>query len=312
MRFLLLTLLFALVTTFARAEAIHLSLNWKPEPQFGGFYTAAHDGLFKKASLEVEVHPGGSGTPTIQMLASGATDYAIVSADEVVLAFDRGAQDLVALFAAYQTNPQAIMAHAEKGYKNLDDLRVDPKATLLWQAGLPYAQFLKKKQTKFMAKTAPYLGGIANFQHDPQVAQQCFVTSEPVAAERAGLKTSVFLVADQGYNPYTTVLVTKASRLKQKPDEVKKVVQAVREGWHRYLTDPKETNSFMHSLNKAMDPETFTASSAAQTKLVQPAGLAAESLGTMTEARWSTLIDQLADLKLIKAKPKALDLFRNL
>jgi NitT/TauT family transport system substrate-binding protein len=306
--------LFAFLLLFPLAAwtaPLRLALNWKPEPQFGGFYEADHEGLFKKAGLEVTVLPGGSGTPTIQMLAAGQTEYAIVSADEVVLAHDRGARDIVALFATYQTNPQGIMAHAEKNYASLDDLLKDSKSTLLWQAGLPYALYLKKTKKDFAIKTAPYLGGIANFQKDPNVAQQCFITSEPLTAKKAGIKTKVFLVADAGYNPYTTVLVTKASRLKSNPEEVGKMVAAVREGWTRYVKDPKKTNAFMQSLNKAMDLETFQDSAAAQVDLIQTAETKAKGLGVMSEERWKTLVDQLSELKLIRKKISPQDLFKN-
>ena len=53
-------------------------------------------------------------------------------------------------------------------------------------------------------------------------------TSEPLTAARAGLKVTTFLVAESGYNPYTTVLVTTREHLQQNPDEVKRMVAAVR------------------------------------------------------------------------------------
>src|SRR4029078_9528513 len=38
-----------------------LQLNWKPEPQFGGFYAAKEIGAYAKQNLDVEVVPGGVG-----------------------------------------------------------------------------------------------------------------------------------------------------------------------------------------------------------------------------------------------------------
>lgn len=98
----------------ANADQVQLALNWKAEPQFGGFYAAQVLGLYAKNDLDVTIIEGGSGTPTIQVLGAGKVDYAIVSADEVVIAHDRGAKNIVALFATFQTNPQAIMAHAAR------------------------------------------------------------------------------------------------------------------------------------------------------------------------------------------------------
>ncbi len=260
---------------------------------------------------------GSSGKGSIKascafQLAAGQVDYAIVSADEVILAHDRGSKEIIALYAVYQTNPQGIMVHTDRNFGFLEDV-FKSEGTLLWQAGLPYAQFLSKKYGASMkVKTAPYLGGIGNFQQDPKISQQCFVTSEPLLAQKAGLQVKTFLIADSGYNPYTTVLVTRNSRLKTKTLEVQKMVQAIRAGWHSYQKNPDETNKFMNNLNKTLDLPSLKASWKAQLALIEPFPELPDKLGTMELSRWEILIDQLADLKLIKHKPKAMDLFQNL
>jgi len=289
--------------------AVRLALNWKAEPQFGGFYAADVHGHYAANGLAVEIIEGGSGAPTIQIVGAGRTDYAIVSADELVISHDRGAGNVVALFATYQTNPQAIMAHRARGFESLADvLRGD--GTLLWQAGLPYAQFLSRRYAPVRVRTAPYLGGIGNFQNDPLLSQQSFITSEPLTAARAGLEVDTFLVADSGYNPYTTVLVTTRAVLDERPEEAARMVAAVRAGWASYLEDPTATNAAMAAINRAMDPQTFIDSAAAQAPLIQPEGL--EQLGAMTLERWQTLIDQLRDLRVVRSEIDAAALFVDL
>lgn len=294
----------------AQAKALQLALNWKAEPQFGGFYAADWGGHFKKQGLSVKVMEGGSGTPTIQMVMAGTVDYAVVSADEIVLSHSRGATDVVALFAAYQTNPQAIMTHAEKNYSKLEDLFKDSQATLLWQSGLPYAQYIAKKYGPLKVKQAPYSGGIGPFLADANLAQQCFFTSEPLVAQEKGKKTKTFLVAEAGYNPYTTVLVTRRSLLKDRSAEAKKMVQAVRAGWESYMKDPKATNAQMSKLNPSMDAKAMEASFQAQVDLIQTAETKSNGLGVMTLQRWQQLVDQLSELKVISKKPEAKDLFQ--
>ena len=291
------------------AQPLVLALNWKPEPQFGGFYAAQVAGYYRQNTLDVKIIEGGSGTPTIQMLLAGKVDYAIVSADEVVIAHARGGNDVLAVFATYQINPQGIMTHAARGFKSIDQV-MHSDGVLLWQAGLPYAQYLKKKYAPLTVMTAPYLGGIGNFQNDPKVAQQCFVTSEPLTAAAAGLDVKTFLVADSGYNPYTSVLVTSRERWQKSPAEVKSMVDAVRSGWNKYLQDPAGTNAAMLTLNKAMSAQTFTQSAQAQQALIKTSTTA--RVGEMTQERWQTLADQLLDIGVI-AQPVAVgDLFISL
>jgi NitT/TauT family transport system substrate-binding protein len=302
-------LLFSLLwSTQLLAEPLVLALNWKPEPQFGGFYTAQVEGYYRNNNLDVKIIEGGSGTPTIQMLLAGKVDYAIVSADEVVIAHARGAGNIVALFATYQINPQGIMTHAERGFKSIDEV-VHGDGVLLWQSGLPYAQYFKKKYSPLTVMTAPYLGGIGNFQNDPNLSQQCFVTSEPLAAAAAGLKVKTFLVADSGYNPYTAVLVARRDRLQQSRAEVKGIVAAVRSGWNDYLQDPTSTNEAMQALNRAMSAQTFARSAQAQHDLIKTD--ATRRVGEMTLERWQTLADQLLDIGVIKKPVPASELFAN-
>ncbi|MGA0838938.1 MAG: ABC transporter substrate-binding protein [Pseudomonadales bacterium] len=293
----------------AEADAVRLALNWKAEPQFGGFYAAQVSGHFAAEGLDVEIIEGGSGAPTIQIVGANQVEYAIVAADEIVISHDRGAGNVVALFAVYQTYPQAIMVHRARGFKGLEDVFKN-EGTLLWQGGLPYAQFLSRRYAPARVRTAPYLGGIGNFQNDPMISQQCFATSEPLTAARAGLAVDTFMIADSGYNPYTTVLVTTRDRLANHPDEAKRMVAAVRAGWESYLADPSATNAAMGSINKAMDATTFSESAAVQVPLIRPEGLV--QLGTMTQERWTLLVQQLSELKVIR---KAIDpsvLFVNL
>lgn len=287
-----------------------LALNWKAEPEFGGFYAALLQGIYKKYDLNVKIQEGGSGTPTVQMLANDKVDFAIVSADEILLSQDKNNKNKVkALFAVYQTAPYVIMTHAEKNFKTLKDV-LSSDGILSVQAGLPFYQFLLQKYGKTAVKTkvVPYLGGVTHFLTDKNFNQQGFITSEPLSAEKAGVKVKNFLIADEGFNPYVVVIATTETTLKKQGDIVKKFITASREGWELYLRSPQATNEYMATLNKSLDLETFKKSAEAQKPLIEKPG---GKLGLMTKARWEALIQQMKDLGLVKSPLKADDLFIN-
>ncbi len=288
------------------APEIKLTLNWKPEPQFGGFYAAD----FSQYKLNVQIQEGGSGTPTVQMLLSGKADYAIVSSEEILVANEKNPKTpLVALFAVYQTNPQIIMAHEERGFKTMAEV-FKSEGTIGLQGGLSYALFLKKKFDPIKAHLVPYPGGITEFIAKKTHSQQGFLTSEPLLAQTQGQRTKTFLVADEGFNPYTTVLATQASRLEIKADEVKNMVKATREGWAKYLKSPDLTNEKMAKLNPAMNAETFKSSALAQKPLIEMT--ASQPLGHMSEQRWRDLKNQLQGLGLIKSDINVSQVYKNL
>lgn len=288
---------------------IRLQLNWVPEPQFGGFYAAEQTGAFKKHGLDVQIVPGGVGTPTVQMVGAGSAEFGVVSADEVVVARAHG-NDVVALFAVFQTNPQGIMVHESRGFSGLGDVFKNP-GTLAVQRGLPYADYLLKKYgTHPGLRIVPSPGGgIAAFLADKDFSQQCFVTSEPILAKQQASDPQTFLVAEAGYNPYTTVVATSGPYLARNRDLAKKLTDAVREGWRAYLDDPAAANTHMQSLNKTMDPRTFAESAAAQEPLIETDETRRLGLGTMTAERWESLARQLVELKVVDKAPAAAECF---
>jgi NitT/TauT family transport system substrate-binding protein len=279
-----------------------LALNWVPEPEFGGFYAARERGDYKKAGLDVEIQGGGAGVPVVQMVATGQAEVGIAGADEVLTARAHGA-DVVALFATYQTSPQGILAHASRGANNIGDLM--KSGTLAIEPGLAYAKWLKKKFGEPTAKIVPYDGGVARFLTDKDFAQQCYVTSEPIAAKKKGADTQVFLIADTGFNPYVGVVITSRATWEKKQDKLRAFVNASRAGWDAYLTDPKATNELMGKLNTAMDAETFAAAAAEQKPLIQPPSIqrTGHAIGEMTKERWEELAKQLVELGSLEKAP---------
>lgn len=284
---------------------VKVQLNWVPEPEFGGIYAARETGAYKKAGLDVEIVGGGPSSPVVQLVATGQADFGVAAAEDVVVARARNV-DVVAIYATFQTSPQAVMVHAARGLKSLADLT---SGTLALETGAPFGAFLKKKFGFAGVTIVPSDGGVAKFLNDTSYAQQCFVTSEPLAAKAKGADPQVFLVADAGFNPYANVLITSSATLKDKLPMVRSFVAATAEGWRAYLADPKAANGVMSALNTAMDPATFAAVADAQKPLIENADTARDGLGTMTEARWTALVQQLADVGAIPTSPAAKDCF---
>jgi NitT/TauT family transport system substrate-binding protein len=280
------------------AGRLAIALNWKPEPEFGGLYEATRQHAFRARGLDVEI-TGGPGAPVVQMVDSGQAAFAVASADEVVIARDRGT-DVVAVFATYQTNPQGIMVHASRGLDSLAALFASPEGgTLAVEPGLPYVKYLDAHYDLSRFRLVPYGYSIAPFLGDPKMAQQVFVTAEPIAARREGGDPQVFLIADSGFDPYAAVYITSGERLREHRDEVARFVAVLRDGWRAYLDDPAPANAVMAGLNKEMDAETFRLAAAAQAPLVENAFTREHGLGAMSLERWQELVGQLSELGLL-------------
>jgi NitT/TauT family transport system substrate-binding protein len=290
------------------ADKVRLTLDWKPEPEFGGFYAACEQGAFAKHDLDVDLKPAGEGAPTWQLVATGKTEFATTAADQVMIARRQGA-DVVALFAVYQTFPQGIMVHKARGFSRIDDVFNNPG--VLAAEDDTWLHFLRNKFPSPQVKIIGYAGGIGGFLARPDYSQQCFITSEPLLAARQGGDPQTFLIANAGYNPYTTVLIARGDDVRGKADLIARLTAACREGWRAYLDDPKPANAVMADLNHDMDPQTFADAAAAQKPLIETDETKANGLGTMTKARWDALGRQLVELNVIDQAPKAEECFVN-
>ena len=218
----------ALLSACGKQSKIRFVLNWKPDPQFGGFYAAP----YATHGLNVEVLPGGAGTPTAQMIGAGSAEFGIVSADELVVARS-GGNDLVALFAVFQNCPQGIMAHASRNLASIGD--VLKEGTLAIQSGLPYARILKKKYGFDHVKVVPSPGGdISAFLRDEKFAQQCFVMSEPLLAKHAGDQPNVSGKRPGGFTPNAQNTIDRIARFDGSEDQLLCVRKNPFEGW-RFL-----------------------------------------------------------------------------
>lgn len=297
-----LSVLFFSFSVFASDTKIKMALNWKAEPEFGGFYEGNRKGIYKKAGFDVEILEGGSGTPTPQMLMAGQVDYAIVSSEEIFLNNDRDPKrKLVAIYSVFEKSPYMIMVHGSQKFKSIKEVLQNKDVTLSVQKGLPYVEFLTQKFAPVQAQIVPYSGGIAVFEKNQKLAQQGFITSEYLMAQNQKLDPQAFLVADEGFNPYIAVLAVREDFLFKNKDQVKKMVESTREAWASYLKSPESTNKLLHERNPSMSSEMMTLSLTKMKDLMKFEPL---KLGQMQKERWKTQGEQMLKLKLITKAPE--------
>ena len=278
---------------------VRLTLDWKPEPEFGGFYAAKRGGEFEKRGLDVDIRSAGPGAPTWMLVASGKTEFATTAADQVLIAREKGA-DVIALFAVYQTSPQGVMVHKARGFTSLKDVFANP-GTLAAEDNT-WLKHCRQAFAPVRVTLTGYAGGVAAFLAKQDYSQQCFVFSEPILARKQDPASDpqTFLVAESGYNPYTTVVVTSGETLRTRPQQVRAMADACRAGWRAYLDDPAPANQLMSTLNRDMDLQTFAEGAAAQRSLIETEETKNSGLGAMTAERWTTLGEQLVALGVIK------------
>lgn len=276
-------------------SATTIALNWFPEAEHAGFYAAQAAGLYAKAGLEVKLLPGGPGAPVLQQVATGRVDFGVSNADEVLIARAQGVP-VVAVLAPIQTSPRVIMVHKETGIRNLSELR---NLTLAIEPQAPFANFLRRKLPLTGVRFVPYGGSVAPFVADKTFAQQAYGISEPFVAQEEGAHPVNLYVSELGYDPYTSVLVVSEKTLREKPDLVRKVVRASRDGWDAYLKAPAPAEALIRAANPQVDAPVLAYGHRELRKLCVNADTNAGGTGAMTAARWNQLAAQLVEMGVI-------------
>ena len=274
-----------------KIDEVELALNWLPEAEHGGFYAAEVHGLFAERQLKVKIIPGGPGVPVIQNVASGKVMFGVTNADQLLLLRAQEA-DVVAIFAPIQQSPRCIMVHKNSGISKFDDLK---DMTLSINANQTFLGYLKKRLPLTNVQIVQYSGSVAPFLENERLGQQAYVFSEPFIAEQKGGDPLNLMVSETGFNPYTSVLITRAEVIAQQPELVRRMVEACRLGWRKYLDDPDQTNQHIHSLNKEMGLEILAFGTRTLKPLCETGLSAPDRLGEMTSERWTTLAEQLVE-----------------
>ncbi len=282
-----------------QSETVHveLALNWFPEAEHGGYFAALVHGYYREAGLDVKILPGAASSAVLQRVARNQVAFGVENADRILLGRAQQA-DVIALLAPIQKSPRGIMVHAESGFAKIADIS---DVTLAVNSGASWVQYLKARVPLSNVRFVPYSGSVAQFLVDQKYAQQAYVFSEPYVAREKGADANCLLMADTGYNPYTSVLLTSRETLTKQPEVVAKFVAASLKGWQTYLERPEETNRYLHEVN----PEMTLGILEYGIKSLRPLcldGLPGPSaIGRMTPDRWQTLAGQLVEVGALKA-----------
>jgi len=291
----------ALLPVAASAQALDrivFATDWLAQAEHGGFYQALAEGTYRKHGLEVTIRQGGPQVNGLQLLAAGQLDIAMGDALQALSAVEQDVP-VVAVAATFQKNPTVLIAHP--GVTRLEELKGRPIA-IGAAANTTFWPWLKQKYGFADEQKRPYGFSVQPFLVDKTLSQQGFATSEPFSIEQAGLRPVVFLLADQGYPPYSEALIVTRDTLSRRSDALTRFVRASAEGWKSYLANPASGNALIRKDNPQMSEALLAYGVRKMREYAIVEGGDARTLGllTMTAARWQSTVDFIRGAGLAK------------
>ena len=287
---------FALSLSAATQEKVSFGTDWKAEAEHGGYYQAIATGIYRQHGLDVSLRQGGPQVNHAQLLAAGRLDFNIAPNSFVPLNFVRENIPMVAVAAIFQKDPSVLIAHPGQGNDTLAALKGKP-IMIGSDTRIGSWVFLKSKFDYTDDQIRPYTFSVAPFLADPNAIQQGYLSSEPFTIESQGMKPVVLLLADAGYSSYGSLIQTSDKLVHDKPDVVRRFVDASIEGWYSYLYgDPAPANKLIKRDNPEMT-DALLAYGIAKIKeygIVDSGDAKRYGIGAMTDARWRDFFDTMS------------------
>jgi len=307
---LLALLLAAGPASAADVDRVTFATNWKAEAEHGGFYQAVAAGIYQRHGLDVTIRAGGPQVNNPQLIAAGVVDFNMGASSFGAMNYVKAKIPVITVASIFQKDPQVLIAHPGQGHDSLPALRGKP-IMISPSARVTYWQFLKIKFGYRDEQIRPYTFNLAPFLADKKAIQQGYATSEPFMIQKAGVTPVVHMLADHGFDSYSTTIECQARLVRDRPDLVQRFVDASIEGWYSYLHgDPAPGNALIKRDNPEMTDDVIAFGIAAMKKhgIVDSGDAAKLGIGAMTGKRWRDFATSMiraglypADLDVTKA-----------
>ncbi|MBB5321152.1 ABC transporter substrate-binding protein [Marinobacter oulmenensis] len=279
-------------------DKVVFGTNWYAQAEHGGFYQALATGLYEEQGLDVEIKMGGPQVNGTQLLVTGRYDLLMGYPIGNINAVEKGLP-VMTVAASMQGDPQSLVAHPH--VESIEQIKEEGMPVYLaTHAHSTFWPWLKAEYGFEDDVVHAYTFSVAPFLNDKNIVQQGYLSSEPFAIKQAGIEPKVFLLSDYGYPPYATTIETTKGMIEDRPDVVKRFVQASMEGWKSYLENPEPGNRLIMEANPEMTPEqiAYGIEKMKEYELITGGDAQTQGIGVMTEERWQKIKDFMVEADL--------------
>jgi len=252
---------------------------------------------------------GGPQVNVVQLMAAGQAECVMGSSDLQMVQIREGGVPVTTLAATFQKDPQVLIAHEDvTSFEQLKGKTI----LIASSAHRGYWPWLKARYGFTDAQTRPYTFNIQPFIADKNSAQQGYLTSEPFAIQRAGVKANTLMFSDHGYPAYATTISCMDKTVRERKTAVENFVKASMEGWKSYLENPAPANELIKKDNPNMTDAqlAYSVGKLKELGMVTGGDASRMGIGIITPQRAKASYDFLVQTKLIDpAKVKLEDAY---
>jgi NitT/TauT family transport system substrate-binding protein len=285
-------------------QKIVFATNWKAQGSHGGFYQAVADGTYKRYGLDVEIMQGGPQANPRPLMLVGKVDLMIPIGLIAMMEANKSKLPTTLVGAFLQKDPTSIMAHAGQ-YKSFSDLARAKTVYIAKASQFSFWKWMTASRGFNDGQFKQYNYSMAPFLADKTSVQQAYATAEPLYLAKDGVKTDVFLLADQGWEAYANLIEVRRDMVEKHPEVIQKFLDASAIGWYQYLYggDRKAAYALIKKDNPEMTDEKLDQEVAKLQELgmVDSGDARTKGIGAMSMERLARFTDEMVKAGVFKA-----------
>ena len=252
MKFIVLFILSIFVIGCGNEKELSLALDWYPNSNHAGIYSAIDEGFFDEEGIKLSVYTPSDPTAIISSVASGRDDFGLSYHPDILQAQSAGLE-IVSVLSISQHPLNSIMTLKKSSIKNPSDL----KGKVVGYPGIPSnkamletvlsSQNININDVETVDVGFELVKALVSGSVDAIIG--AYWTHESIVMELQGYEIEIMRLEEWGVpDYYELILITNKSFLEENKSDVKKVVNSFKKGYEFSIKNPQESITSLISI----------------------------------------------------------------
>ena len=252
MKFIVLIILSIFVIGCGNENELSLALDWYPNSNHAGIYSAIDEGFFDEEGIKLSVYTPSDPTAIISSVASGRDDFGLSYHPDILQAQSVGLE-IVSVLSISQHPLNSIMTLKKSSIKNPSDL----KGKVVGYPGIPSnkamletvlsSQNININDVETVDVGFELVKALVSGSVDAIIG--AYWTHESIVMELQGYEIEIMRLEEWGVpDYYELILITNKSFLEENKSEVEKVVNSFKKGYEFSIKNPQESITSLISI----------------------------------------------------------------
>ena len=252
MKFIVLFILSILIIGCGNEKELSLALDWYPNSNHAGIYSAIDEGFFDEEGIKLSVYTPSDPTAIISSVASGRDDFGLSYHPDILQAQSAGLE-IVSVLSISQHPLNSIMTLKKSSIKNPSDL----KGKVVGYPGIPSnkamletvlsSQNININDVETVDVGFELVKALVSGSVDAIIG--AYWTHESIVMELQGYEIEIMRLEEWGVpDYYELILITNKSFLEENKSEVEKVVNSFKKGYEFSIRNPQESITSLISI----------------------------------------------------------------